>query len=319
MSSTTPPSSSPDLPPELEFKIFEMCYFTNPPLLPTLLLVCKRVFERLNEICYYSMQLHQEDDVARVERWIQTQRPQSIQQNVKALLVNVPHTSLYTRIMLVASRCTGVEFLGFWLHPDDGLQNGHNTVSLESMLRVMLMDLPNVRHLSLITDKHLFRTDALGSHLAKDIAFRDRLVFINWGFQPGFRFSTFPNVSYAMIQPRWPLRDEDLKRMEEWISQPGSKGLILLVEEEELQRDEYASTTLQHVGKEHILRNEKVVLLNAPHMWAQDWDSFVFGDGENVFNLGKRLVGLQRLEDRVVAVGPTKPRAFNFPQFIQNY
>ncbi|KAH8833446.1 hypothetical protein DL96DRAFT_1811919 [Flagelloscypha sp. PMI_526] len=162
----TLPSSEPKLPPELELKIFKTCYLACPALLPTLLLVCRRVFEWLNAIRYYSMYLCFESDVKSAETWIQTQRPESIQQNVKALLIDTPSKYLFARIGSVVSKLGGLEILGICVSNDDDLENSGHLVALEFMLHAFLTSLPNLKHLTLCSDGHYTRTNILESYLA---------------------------------------------------------------------------------------------------------------------------------------------------------
>ncbi|KAH8833378.1 hypothetical protein DL96DRAFT_1585897 [Flagelloscypha sp. PMI_526] len=294
----------PPLPIELELRIFKTCYFAHPEIRPTLLLVCRRVFEWLNAIRYYSIELSTETEVERVETWIQTQPPQSIHQNVKALLINFPDDFLYSRIRTVASVCTGVETLGLWLFNTDDytLLEKDAAEELDQLIYSLLANLSSVKHFSLSDDSHLFQIINSGQQDQRhvDIAFRESLVSIDWGATPELPLNTFPNITYAMVQLSWPFPQDDMNRMEEWLSRPSSKGLILLAE----NYDGPESTTelALSLGEAHILRNKKVVLLKSPKSWVEEeWKSCVLGDGEDVLSVGKKIVemGSCKLEDRV--------------------
>ncbi|KAH8833444.1 hypothetical protein DL96DRAFT_1705430 [Flagelloscypha sp. PMI_526] len=137
------------------------------------------------------------------------------------------------------------------------------------------------------------------------LVFREGLVSIDWGWDPTLPLEMFPHISYAMIQLRWPLEVEDMRKMEEWVSLPSSKGLILLVDD--IDWDQTELTVPVPAG--HILHNKNVVLLNTPDEWAKDWESHVFMDGKDVLSLGKRLVGLHRVEDRIVATSKMEDRS----------
>ncbi|KAH8833333.1 hypothetical protein DL96DRAFT_1811831 [Flagelloscypha sp. PMI_526] len=289
------------LPTELELRIFETCYFAHPENLPTLLLVCRRIFECVNAIRYYSMQLHLEEDVERIRRWIQTQTPQSIHRNVKSVLIYVPHASLFSRIQSIVSVCTGVENLGLWLatHPD--AYSDHSS-SLDYLTHVLLTNLPNVRHLSLSSDNHIFRSIGSGSEAGKEneeahIAFGESLVSIDWGGMPDLPLDTIANISYIMMHLDWPFNSGDMRRMVDWVSRPSSKGLILLVDDiEEIDFD----ICNPDLDDEHILHHEKVVLLSTPDSWVADWESYILMNGQDVFTWGKKHVGILRWKDRIV-------------------
>ncbi|KAH8833332.1 hypothetical protein DL96DRAFT_1677498 [Flagelloscypha sp. PMI_526] len=305
MSFPPPLSSEPSIklfPTELELRIFQACYFAYPETLPTLLLVCRHVFEWLNALRYYSMQLHLEEDVERVQRWIQTQSPQSIHQNVKAIVIYVPDASLFAGIQSIVSVCTGVESLGLWLatHPD--AYSDHSS-SLDNLTRAILTKLPNVRHLSLSSGDHIFRSIASGSDVNKGIekthiAFRDSLVSIDWGGMPDFPLDIIPNISYTMMRLDWTFKKGNMRRMVEWVSRPSSKGLILLVED--IENIDFYQVCNPDFDDGHILHHDKVVALSTPDDWVADWESFVFGDGQDVFTWGKKYIGIRRWEDRIV-------------------
>ncbi|KAH8794606.1 hypothetical protein DL96DRAFT_1827440 [Flagelloscypha sp. PMI_526] len=296
MASVALPSSKPELPLELEFRIFETCYFMYPKALPTLLLVCRDVFERLNTIRYYSVKLCFDEDVERIETWMHTQSQQSIHKNIKGLLIDLPQSRLFHKHVSVALSCTGVESLGIWIHNVGDDVDSQNVLP-EEFIGLLLKNLSNVKHLSLSSDWNLFEMINSGSSKGiemEKIVFRESLVSIDWGSEPRLPLETFPNVSYTMMQPRWPLQDDDMRRMEEWRSRPSSKGLILIVDEADWNASELALP----LAEGHILCNKNVVLVKNPLVWVTEWDSYVFGDEKDVFSIGKRLVGLSRLEDR---------------------
>ncbi|KAH8833377.1 hypothetical protein DL96DRAFT_1585895 [Flagelloscypha sp. PMI_526] len=286
----------PLLPPELEFKIFETCYFSKPSTLLSLLLVCQRVSRWINTVRYYSVQFRNKSDVEHMEAWLLTQSPASIHQNVKAILINLPDPSLYPSIQHIISTCTGVEYLGLWLN------SANEDESPYPLLRTSLACLPQVRHLSLSpgSEEQLYRllvtgasrTD--GENEALNVAFRDTLTSIDWGWLPAIPLDTFPNLLCAVMQQEWPLDDEDMQRMKEWVSSPKAEGLILLAgSDNEIDLAELANVD------GHVLHNEKVVLISPPVNWVKDWEAHVFGNGSDLFAIGKKLIGDPTLKNRV--------------------
>ncbi|KAH8833398.1 hypothetical protein DL96DRAFT_1585968 [Flagelloscypha sp. PMI_526] len=285
----------PKLPPELELRIFEICFFEDRQCLPPLLLICQRVFYCLNAIRYYSMQLNEKAEIKRVQTWIKSQTPQSLNQNVKSILVHLPRVSLYPIIEQIVSLCTGVQHLGLWLYPKSEEHNSPDPLILTALTR-----LSQVRHLSLNieTEKHLFRL--LGypkkEEEADIIAFRDTLISVDWGGPetPRLPLATFPNSSYIMIEQIWPLKLGDMRTMKDWLSRPRSMGLILLMDE-----SFHLDSSKFDLEDDHILNDKRVVLLQSPRDWAKDWDEHAFGDGQDVFSIGKQRVGLLKLKDRI--------------------
>ncbi|KAH8833445.1 hypothetical protein DL96DRAFT_1811918 [Flagelloscypha sp. PMI_526] len=305
MSSASSPVSKADLPPELERMIFEQCYFTNPISLPTLLLICKRVFEWLNEIRCYYVRLHLEEEIERFQRWMETQSQESVRQKVKGILIDLPEPQLYPTLKSVVSACTGVESLGIWLYDSHSAN-----IPPDELMRALLTMLPNVKHLSLNTDRHLRWMIGTGPYTAipmNKVAFRKSLVSIDLGWCPSLPLGTFPDVSYAIIQPIGPLKAEKMTEMGDWISRPSSKALILLVETVDWE----TSPLPLPVPEEHILCNNNVVLLITTDVWSNDWYNHVFMNGKDFLGIGKRLVGLQQVEDRVFAVNSADEESSN--------
>ncbi|KAH8794604.1 hypothetical protein DL96DRAFT_1305645 [Flagelloscypha sp. PMI_526] len=229
-----------------------------------------------------------------------TQNQQSIHHNIKGLLIDLPQTRLIPKLVSVELACTGVESLGIWIH-NAGDDVDSQNVSPEEFISRLLKNLSKVKHLSLTSDWYLYHIIHSGSNIGiqtEKIIFRECLIFIDWGAAPTLPLETFPNVSYTMMQPRWPLQDDDMRRMEEWISRPNSKGLILIV----AGADWKASELALPLTEGHILHNKNVILVYNPRAWMIEWDGHVLGDGKDVFSIGKQLVGLPHLEDRVIAL-----------------
>jgi hypothetical protein len=158
-----------------------------------------------------------------------------------------------------------------------------------------------VRHLSLspTSEEYIFRFLFSPKEVEEEtasIAFRDTLEYIDWGGLPKLPLDTFPNVAFEMILLRkcWPLQVDVMRRMDEWLSRPNSKGLMLIG---------HIYLDLKNPGfrleEGHILHRKEVVLLNSPDNWGKDWEKLISGDGDNAFSIGKSLVGQTRLQDRV--------------------
>ncbi|KAH8833389.1 hypothetical protein DL96DRAFT_1585936 [Flagelloscypha sp. PMI_526] len=302
----------PVFPPELEFKIFRTCYFSTPKELPVLLSVCQRVYQwqayllggifpvdhiqlhRLNAIKYFSVKLSEESDTQRMQAWLKTQPPHLIRENVRAILVHFPDSSLYPAIQAILLTCTGVQYLGLWLHlaPSD-------RIPLDDLLRASLKCLDHIQHLSLspAAEGQLNRILGAQNLWGNEGGSRNvKLRSIDWGLYPALPLDTFPSVDYAVIQGQWPLSVDHMRKMDEWLSRPSSKGLILLIDHKETA---YLELSGDMETRSAILQNEKVVVVSCPSDWVKDWESHVFGDGNDIFAVGKRLVGHPESKDRM--------------------
>ncbi|KAH8833381.1 hypothetical protein DL96DRAFT_1585905 [Flagelloscypha sp. PMI_526] len=289
MASSLGEASAVSLPPELKLRIFEMCFYEYPDTFKTLSLVSRRTCQYINSIRYFSVTLGYETEVAQFKSWVQTQPPEIVQQGVKAMLINLPNYSLYSEIAELVKACTGVEHLAMWL------PGGDPPPFLDSLLLVCL-SLPNVRGLSLTngTESHIRRflsTGMINVPNSPRIAFMETLHYVDWAIMPNLSLGFFPGVAYTHMQNRWPFLTEHTNRMEQWLSLPSSRGLVLFLDEVNLE--EAASS------ESAILSHEKVVLACTPLNWALEWEKHCLGDEDVVFVAGKRLAGKPKREDRI--------------------
>ncbi|KAH8833369.1 hypothetical protein DL96DRAFT_1705369 [Flagelloscypha sp. PMI_526] len=293
MTSSSAEVSSPTLPMELELRIFETCYLMYPDTLQTLFLVSRRSFQSINSIRYVNAKLSNQVDIAKMTSWLNSQPPRAttgIQPNVKTMLINFPVPILYRDIEKIIKSCDGLQHLALWLSSESS--------SLLDGLVMACLSLPNLRCLSLSTGSETHIRNVLSNLKTNDsesprIVLIDTLRYVDWGRVPSLPMSTFPSVEYVLMQPLWPLHEDHMTIMEEWIHLPGSKGLILLLDDDDM--DEAVGLGGQHP----VLSNEKVVLAPAPENWVQEWVKHCSGDPDAFFAIGERLAGNYRLEHRI--------------------
>ncbi|KAH8833382.1 hypothetical protein DL96DRAFT_1585907 [Flagelloscypha sp. PMI_526] len=286
----SPPTEVPTilLPTELQLRIFEICFIEYPDTLESLFLVSRRTFQFINSIRFFSMTLTHDSDVKQITSWIQTQPPGIVQQGVKTMLISFPSIHLYSEITEVVEACQGVQDLALWL-PDE-------TDPFLDSLVLACLKLPNVSCLSLNDDMEMYLHRFLSAGITNSpqtapIAFMQTLRIIDWATMPTCSLGIFPRAAYTLVQVRWPCSENDTSRMEEWLSLPSSKGLVLLLDDEDLEAAALGeSTTLSH---------RKVVLASAPKNWVREWEKHCFGDEDVIFTAGKRFASNLRREDRI--------------------
>ncbi|KAH8833388.1 hypothetical protein DL96DRAFT_1705386 [Flagelloscypha sp. PMI_526] len=248
------------------------------------------VEHKINDIRYFSVILRKESDIAAFETWIQSQPSETVSQNVRALLILNISSKLHSRVEALISACSGIEHFGIWIWAESS--------ELRSLAIRCLTSLPRVRTLTFNSTLTRIFGQFLKSKAPPHVAFRDTLVQVDWGCVPSFVPDVFPNVSYAIMQPDWPLHDDDIHDMEAWICRSSFNGLVLPMDMDSGFAD-YLEPSANPPEDYPILKSEKVVVVPSLANWVDEWEKQFFErkDDPSLFAICKKRTGQRGMDD----------------------